>query len=68
MLVSALATLGDESEVAVGNIIGSDIANLSILLGIGAITLPPTVRSSTVTRREGIVLIVGDVALVALLA
>jgi cation:H+ antiporter len=40
MLISALATLGYEPGVAVGNIIGSDIANLSLLLGIGAIRFP----------------------------
>ncbi|MEQ8716471.1 MAG: sodium:calcium antiporter [Acidimicrobiales bacterium] len=52
MLVSALAAAGDEPAVAVGNIVGSNIANLTLLLGVGAILVPLTVDSRTV-RREG---------------
>ena len=50
LLVSALATLGDEPAVAVGNVIGSNIANLSLLLGLGALLVPLTVDSRTVKR------------------
>lgn len=52
LLVSALAVVGDEPEVAIGNIVGSDLANLSLLLGIGAILVPLGVDSRTV-QREG---------------
>ena len=50
LLVSASAALGDQPEVAVGNIVGSNIANLSLILGVGALILPITVASSTVKR------------------
>jgi cation:H+ antiporter len=50
LLVSAIAAAGGDPEIAVGNIVGSNIANLSLLLGIGAIIVPITVASSTVRR------------------
>lgn len=65
LLVSTIAALGDEPDVAVGNIVGSNIANLSLLLGVGAVIIPLGVRSLTV-RREGL-LVVAAVVLFALL-
>ena len=54
LLVSAIAAGGGDPEIAVGNIVGSNIANLSLLLGIGAIIVPITVASSTVRRETPI--------------
>ncbi len=56
ILVSALAALDDEPDVAVGNIVGSNIANLSLLLGIGALIVPLAVDSRTV-RREALMVV-----------
>lgn len=50
LLVSVLAAVSGETEVAVGNVIGSNIANLSLLLGIGAVIVPITIDSATVRR------------------
>lgn len=50
LLVSASAAIGDSPEVAVGNIVGSNIANLTLILGVGALIVPVTVASSTVKR------------------
>ena len=50
LLVSSVAAVGGNPEIAVGNIVGSNIANLSLLLGIGAIIVPIAVASSTVRR------------------
>ena len=50
LLVSAIAAAGDDAPIAVGNIVGSNIANLSLLLGVGAIIVPIAVASSTVRR------------------
>lgn len=61
LLVSAIAAAGGDAEVAIGNIVGSNIANLSLLLGIGAIIVPVVVASSTV-RRE-VPLTIGAMAL-----
>ena len=61
ILVSALAALDGEPDVAVGNIVGSNIANLSLLLGLGAVIVPLAVDSMTV-RREAL-MVVGAVVL-----
>ncbi len=50
LLVSASAALGGSPEVAVGNIVGSNIANLTMILGVGALIVPVVVASSTVKR------------------
>ena len=50
LLVSVIAATGGEPAVAVGNVIGSNLANLSLLLGMGAILVPLTVDSRTVRR------------------
>ncbi|MFN3257532.1 MAG: sodium:calcium antiporter [Ilumatobacter sp.] len=54
LLVSAIAAGSGDAEVAVGNIVGSNIANLSLLLGVGAIIVPISVASSTVKREAPI--------------
>lgn len=50
LLVSVIAAVGDEPQVAIGNIVGSNIANLSLLLGVGALIVPIVVASTTVRR------------------
>lgn len=49
-LVSGLAALRDEPDLGVGNIVGSNVANLSLLLGVAAVVLPLSVTSKTVWR------------------
>lgn len=63
LIVSAIAAAGDEPEVAIGNIVGSNIANLSLLLGLGAVIVPLLVVSRTVQREAP--LVVGAVVLFA---
>ncbi|MFV0258384.1 MAG: hypothetical protein ACK5PP_08065 [Acidimicrobiales bacterium] len=62
LLVSALAARRGEAAVALGNVVGSDLANLSLLLGVGAVMVPLTV-SSTVVRREIPLTVAATVAL-----
>jgi cation:H+ antiporter len=50
LLVSVIAAVAGDAPVAVGNIVGSNIANLTILLGIGALIFPLAVESKTVRR------------------
>lgn len=50
LLVSALAALRGEPEIAVGNIAGSNLVNLGLILGIGVLVLPLAVDSRTVRR------------------
>ena len=63
LLVSALAALRGEPEIAVGNIVGSNIANLSLVLGVGAVIVPLVIASSTVRREAP--LVVGAMVLFA---
>ncbi len=57
MLVSALAVVSGDPEVAVGNVVGSNIANLSLLLGVGALLVPLVVDSRTVKREAPLVVV-----------
>jgi len=51
IFVGAIAALQNNTGVAIGNAIGSNIANIALVLGIGALITPLTV-SSQVLRRE----------------
>lgn len=51
MVVSATAALAGKTDTAVGNVIGSNIANIALILGITALLKPLSV-SSNVLRRE----------------
>jgi len=51
MLVSLMAALNGNPEIAVGNAIGSNITNIGLVLGVTALVVPLTVRSS-ILRRE----------------
>jgi cation:H+ antiporter len=51
MMVSATAALSGKSDTAVGNVLGSNIANIALILGITALIKPLSI-SSGVLRRE----------------
>ena len=51
MLVSGLAAGRGAADVGVGNVVGSNLANLTLVLGVAALVGPLAVRS-TVVRRE----------------
>jgi cation:H+ antiporter len=65
-LVSGLAAARGDTGLAMGNIVGSNILNLSLLLGIAAIIAPVPVAASVI-RRE-VPLAVGAVLLFGLFA
>jgi cation:H+ antiporter len=50
MLVSALAALNGMPAIAIGNALGSNIANLGLVLGTAIVVRPLTIRSSTLQR------------------
>ena len=56
LIVSALAALRGEQAVAVGNVVGSNLANLGLILGIGVVIYPLAVRSDTVRREAPLTL------------
>ncbi len=48
LLVSLKAALEGHPELSIGNIVGSNVANIALVLGITAMILPITVKKSTV--------------------
>ena len=48
LLVSLKAALNNHPEIAIGNVIGSNIANIALVLGITTMILPITVKRSSV--------------------
>lgn len=50
ILVSASAASQGDLDLAVGNVIGSNVANLSIVLGVAAMVLPVLVSRTTLGR------------------
>lgn len=51
MMVSATAALDGKTDTAIGNVIGSNIANIALILGIAALIKPLSI-GSTILRRE----------------
>lgn len=50
IVVSGFAAAGGNLEIAVGNIVGSNLANVSLVLGAAAMVTALTVQSSTLSR------------------
>ena len=65
LLVSLNATLSGSSELAIGNLVGSNIANILLILGVSGLILPIAVDPKTLTR-DGWVLVGGTAAFMAL--
>lgn len=65
-LVSVVAATRNGLDLAVGNVVGSNIANLSLVLGATALVAPVSDHIRTL-RREGVLMLVG-VSLLAALA
>jgi cation:H+ antiporter len=66
MLVSAMAAWQGNGGIAIGNAIGSNIANIGLVLGVAALIAPMTVQSRTL-RHEIPLLIAVTLATLALL-
>ena len=58
-LVSLLSAIQGHSAVAVGNILGSDIFNLCLIVGVSALVANPLQGSKSVARRDMKILILG---------
>lgn len=48
LIVSLQAALGGHPEIAIGNVVGSNISNIALVLGITALILPIAVKRTTV--------------------
>ena len=58
MLVSATASLQGNPQLAVGNALGSNIANIALVLGATALVTPLIVKSQTLRREYPIMFII----------
>lgn len=50
LVVSVNAVLSDANDISIGNVVGSNIANIALVVGATAVLAPITVRSATVRR------------------
>lgn len=48
LFISVVAAIEGSTSISIGNIIGSNIANIGLILGVAAIIYPPKVFSSTI--------------------
>ena len=60
--VSLTAALANQPDISVGNVVGSNISNIGLVLGLAAFILPITVRSASVIY-DGPVMIVSGILL-----
>ncbi len=67
MVVSGVAALRGNPGLAVGNAVGSNIANIALILGVAASIYPLQVQSETLKREYPILLVVSLMALILML-
>jgi cation:H+ antiporter len=66
LIVTLIAAINGHSGIALGNIIGSNIANIGLILGLTALISPPRVESKLIRRELPILLIASFLALAML--
>lgn len=57
LLVSSLAALNDDVDLGVGNVVGSNVANLSLVLGAAALVVPLLVTRAVIVKEAPISLL-----------
>jgi len=65
LLVSLEAALRDQVDIAVGNVVGSNIANVLLILGVSALISPIIVKAAEL-RRDTLVMLAAAVVLTGL--
>ena len=55
-LAASIAAAGEHSEIILGNIIGSNIANIGMVIGVAAILIPLAVKKATIKKEMPIML------------
>ena len=64
VLVSTMAAVNGNPGLAIGNAVGSNIANIGLILGVTALVIPLSVHSSVLQREYPILLAVTLIAIV----
>jgi cation:H+ antiporter len=65
MVVSVSAAVNGQADIALGNVVGSNVANACLILGIAALVLPVRVNAKVVRREIPVMLLVSGAALLA---
>lgn len=55
-LAASIAATGEHSDIILGNIIGSNIANIGMVIGVAAIMIPLVVKNTTLKKEMPIML------------
>lgn len=58
MIVAAVAALDGNRDLGIGNALGSNVANIGLVLGITALIIPLTVKSMTLRREMPVLFLV----------
>jgi len=66
LLVSALSAASGDLDIAMANVVGSNTANVTLVLGVAALTAP-IVSSLSVLKREGVLMFLAVAALAVVL-
>lgn len=64
LAVSFFSVLGDKADLSLGNIIGSNIANIALIIGLSALITPLAVRSKTLINEFPFLMVSGFLLLV----
>ena len=67
MVVSAIASFKGNSGLALGNAVGSNITNIALVLGVGLLIVPMSIKSQTIKREMPILLLVSLLVLFLLM-
>ena len=65
MVVSIDAALGGQPDIAIGNVVGSNIANILLILGLCAVISPLTV-TAVALRRDAVMVVAASVLFIVL--
>ena len=68
LVTSVAAATADRGDIAVGNVIGSNIFNLAVILGLAALICPIPIRLAAVRREVWFVIAAAAVPWIAILA
>ena len=66
LLVSLQASLRDQGDIALGNIVGSNICNIALILGAGAVVRPFVIHAQIIKREMPVLLVISVVFVVFL--
>ncbi len=67
MVVAAMAALNNNRDLGIGNALGSNIANIGLVIGVTALIMPLAVKSITLRREMPVLLLVTVFAFVLML-